>query len=143
MFLEQRFPMAQNLQGDDALRTRGPHKTSGSPGGTENGRADVPEDLSEVMDFSKYDLGTTMRLVVLSGESRRIEVKRGSRHGSIFIKDGEIYRVETSERQGDEALFDILSWDKTVHSDVRQVEPVEPNVRIATTVLLNLMKNRP
>lgn len=109
----------------------------------EEHRQDVecPEDLSEVMDFSRYDLRTTLRLIVLSGESRRVDVRRGSKHGSIYIKDGEIYRVSTGELRGDEALFDILSWDKTAHEDVQQIEVPQANVRISTAVFLNLMKN--
>jgi len=101
-----------------------------------------PEDLSEVMDFSRYALRTTIRLVVLSGESRRIEIRRGSRIGSIFVRDGEIYRAVTTDLNGDEALFEILAWDKAVHSDVLQTEPVEKNVHISTNVLLSLMENR-
>jgi hypothetical protein len=101
-----------------------------------------PEDLSEVMDFSSYNLPTTIRLIVLSGECRKIEVKRGSRNGLIYIKAGEIYRVETNESLGDEAFFEILAWDRATHQDGKEPEPPEPNVRIATTVLLEAMKNR-
>jgi hypothetical protein len=100
-----------------------------------------PNDLSEVMDFSRYDLRTTIRLIVLSGESRRVEVKRGSRKGSIFIREGEIYRVEARDREGDEALFEILSWDKTIHSDFLQSECPDRNIRIATQVFLNMMES--
>ena len=54
-----------------------------------------PEDLAEVMDFSGYDLFTTVRLIVSSGESRKIQVKKGGLTGFMFIKEGEIYCVET------------------------------------------------
>jgi len=101
-----------------------------------------PKDLSEVMDFSRYDLGTTIRLIVLSGESRRVDVRRGSRKGSIFVREGEIYRADTSELEGDEALFDILSWDKTIHSDTLQVDFPDRNVRIPTHVFLSLLEKR-
>ena len=101
-----------------------------------------PEDLSEVMDFSRYDLRTTVRLIVLSGESRRVEVKRGSRRGVIFIRDGEIYRVTTKDLEGDEAMFDILSWDKTVHSDSPQRDFPPRNVRVPTHVLLRVLESR-
>jgi len=99
-----------------------------------------PEDLSEVMDFSIYDLRTTIRLIVLSGESRRIDVRRGSKQGSIFVKEGEIYRAVTNERQGDEAFFEILSWDRSVHTDTQQVESLDKNLRIPTSVFLNLIR---
>jgi len=101
-----------------------------------------PEDLSEVMDFSRYDLRTTIRLIVLSGESRRVDVKRGSRNGSIYIREGEIYRVQADDLQGDEALFEILSWDKTIHNDFLQSECPERNIRIATQVFLSMMESR-
>lgn len=101
---------------------------------------DQPEDLSEVIDFSNYDLRTTIRLIVLSGESRRIDVKKLSAEGSIFIKGGEIYRVVTNERFGDEALFEILSWKNGVHSDVKENKSLEKNIRISTTVLLDLLQ---
>jgi hypothetical protein len=102
---------------------------------------DHPEDLSEVMDFSSYDLRTTIRLIVLSGESRRIDIKRGSIAGQIFIRGGEIYRAVTTERQGDEAFFEILSWKNAVHSDSQQIRLPETNVRISTAVFLDLLKN--
>ena len=101
-----------------------------------------PEDLSEVMDFSRYDLRTTIRLIVLSGESRRVDVRRGSRIGSIFVQDGEIYRVDVGTLGGDEALFEILSWDKTNHSDCQQHECPERNIRISTPVFLDMMESR-
>jgi len=102
----------------------------------------VPENLSEVMDYSIYDLRTTIRLIVLSGESRMVEVRRGSKQGSIHIKEGEIYSAATGERQGDEAFFEILSWDKAVHSDCRHPDPPERNVRIQTSILLDLMQEQ-
>lgn len=107
-----------------------------------SGHAEHPEDLSEVMDFSSYDLRTTIRLIVLSGESRRVDVKKGSSQGSIFIKEGEIYRVITGEGEGDEALFEILSWDKAVHADYNEAILHEKNMRIQTSVFLDLMDSR-
>jgi hypothetical protein len=106
-----------------------------------NANGDPPEDLSEIMDFSIYDLRTTIRLIVLSAEPRRIDVKRGSLSGTIFIKEGEICRAETNERDGDEAFFEILSWENAVHSDTTHAELPEANVRIPTAVLLDLLKS--
>lgn len=110
-----------------------------STGENDSGLDRQPEDLSEVMDFSSYDLRTTIRLIVLSGESRRVEVKRGTLNGSIFVKEGDIYRAFTDEREGDEAFFEILSWNKAVHMDSQESGPLERNVRISTQVLLDLM----
>ncbi len=98
-----------------------------------------PEDLSEVMDFSSYELRTTIRLIVESGESRRVDVRQCSKRGAVFVKEGEIYRVETDETQGDEAFFEILAWDKAVHSDTLQGETPDQNVRIPTNVFLDLL----
>lgn len=109
-----------------------------STGSTQN---DHPEDLSEVMDFSSYDLRTTIRLVVLSGESRSINIKKGSLSGRIFIKGGEIYRVVTNDREGDEAFFEILSWKNAAHSDSQQTRLPEANVRISTAVFLDLLQS--
>jgi hypothetical protein len=101
-----------------------------------------PEDLAEVMDFSGYDLFTTVRLIVSSGESRKIQVKKGGLTGFMFIKEGEIYRVETVDRHGDEAFFEIISWKNASHTDMQEADPPESNVRISTSVLLDLMKSR-
>jgi hypothetical protein len=95
------------------------------------------------MDFSGYDLFTTVRLIVSSGESRKIQVKKGRLQGSMFISEGEICRVETDERKGDEAFFEILSWKNASHTDAHEADPPERNVRISTSVLLDLMKSRP
>ncbi|MBI5249475.1 MAG: DUF4388 domain-containing protein [Desulfomonile tiedjei] len=93
------------------------------------------------MDFSSYDLRTTVRLIVLSGESRRIDVARGSMRGSIFIKEGEIYGAITNDLQGDEAFFEIFSWKNKTHADSQVTEPMEKNIRIPTGVLIDLLKN--
>jgi hypothetical protein len=121
---------------------RAPRPESSTDDCSAESLSEMPEDLSEVMDFSSYNLVTTIRLIVLSGECRRIEVQRGSRKGSIFIKAGEIYRVETSEREADEAFFEILSWDRALHKDCKEAEPPEPNMRISTKVLLEAMKSQ-
>lgn len=112
-----------------------------SLGSAGNAKDDHPKDLSEVMDFSSYDLRTTIRLIVLSGESRKVDVKRGSMSGAIFIKEGEIYRAITHDREGDEAFFEILSWKNAVHNDSQQTELPEANVRISTGVFLDLLKS--
>ncbi|MEW6350098.1 MAG: DUF4388 domain-containing protein [Thermodesulfobacteriota bacterium] len=113
----------------------GPAKSDLEPDGQ-------PEDLSEVIDFSSYDLRTTIRLIVSSGESRRLDVRRGSKRGAIFIRGGEIYRVVADQSQGDEALFEILSWDKTSHCDSRESDAEERNVRISTEVFLDLLEKQ-
>lgn len=109
-------------------------------GDGQSGNGNAPENLSEVMDYSSYDLRTTIRLIVMSGESRRISVKRGSRQGSIYVKDGEIYMAETGETGGDEAFFEILAWDKAIHSDAPQDVPPDANMRISTRVFLDLLQ---
>jgi hypothetical protein len=94
------------------------------------------------MDFSSYDLMTTIRLIVLSGESRRVDVKRGSRRGCIYIKAGEIYRVVADQRHGDAAFFEIIAWDRAVHKDGQESTVLEGNMRISTSVLLQSMRNQ-
>lgn len=111
--------------------------------GAEHSDTDIyPDDLSEVMDFSSYNLRTTIRLIVLSGECRRIEVKRRSKHGYVFVKEGEIYRAVTDENEGDAAFFEILGWDRAVHRDYKEDDPPERNIRISTSVLLDAMKSQ-
>lgn len=110
--------------------------------GSDHSESNHPEDLSEVMDFSSYDLRTTVRLIVLSGESRRIDVKKGSREGAIYIREGEIFRAVAGTLHGDEAFFEILSWKNETHSDSLSTEDMGNNVRIPTTVLVDLLKGR-
>ena len=102
---------------------------------------EYPEDLSEIMDYSSYDLRTTIRLVVLSGESRRVDVMKGSKRGAIFIKGGEILSVVANDLKGDEAFFEILSWIKADHSDAHEPDQPERNMRVSTSVLLDLLKD--
>ncbi len=97
-------------------------------------------DLTEVIDFSAYDLRTTIRLIVASGEARRVDVRRGSKRGSIYIKGGEIFRVVAEQSNGDEAMFEILSWDKATHSDSKEVDSDAKNMRIPTEVFLDLIE---
>jgi len=128
------------LGGVTLVRDRSASRSSGSTDYGEAAGGDYPEDLSEVMDFSSYDLRTTLRLIVLSGETRRVDVVRGSKRGSIFIREGEIYRAVSNEAVGDEAFFDILSWERATHADVQVAQPPESNLRISTEVLLDLLK---
>ncbi len=104
--------------------------------------SELPDSLSEIMDFSSYDLRTTVRLIVLSGETRTVRVIRGSKQGSIYIKGGEIYAAVTNSCQGDEAFFEMLSWDDANHADHNEVNDSESNMRIPTKVLLEVMNSR-
>jgi hypothetical protein len=106
------------------------------------GNNELPDSLSEIMDFSSYDLFTTLRLIVLSGETRSVDVRKGSKRGSIYIKGGEIYAAVTNSCRGDEAFFEILSWASAEHSDHNEVETPEKNLRIPTKVLLEIMNSR-
>jgi hypothetical protein len=106
------------------------------------GTNELPDSLSEIMDFSSYDLCTTLRLIVLSGETRSVDVRRGSKRGSVYIKGGEIYAAVTNSCQGDEAFFEMLSWDTANHSDYNEPNGSERNVRIPTKVLLEVMNSR-
>ncbi len=136
--------MAERLhRGDNALTHSDVKDPLDRVPGSDNSDSDVyPDDLSEVMDFSSYNLRTTIRLIVLSGECRRIEVKRRSKQGYIFIKEGEIYRTVTDENEGDEAFFEILAWDRAIHRDYKEATPPEKNMRISTSVLLEAMKSQ-
>ncbi len=100
----------------------------------------VPEDLSQVINFSYYDLCTTLRLIVLSGESREVKVRKGSRNGAIYIADGEIQAAMTRDRAGDEALFEILSWEAASHVDVHHADRPVRNIRLSTGVLLEILR---
>jgi hypothetical protein len=106
-----------------------------------NSDPDCPSDVSEVIDFSNYDLKTTIRLIVLSGEARKITVNRGSVSGTIFIKEGEVFNAETIDATGDEAFFQILSWKNAAHFDSSFDNIPETNIRVPTSALLNLMKS--
>jgi hypothetical protein len=103
---------------------------------------ELPDSLSEIMDFSSYDLCTTLRLIVLSGETRTVDVRRGSKRGSVHIKGGEIYAAVTNSCRGDEAFFEMLSWESAEHSDSNEVDAPERNLRIPTKVLLEIMNSR-
>ncbi len=103
---------------------------------------EIPDSLSEIMDFSSYDLCTTIRLIVLSGESRTVQVARGSKNGRIYIKGGEICAANTNSCQGDEAFFEMISWVDAQHSDHNEINSSERNLRISTDVLLEIMNNR-
>ncbi len=102
---------------------------------------ETPRDLSEVINYSTYDLKSTIRLIVLSGECRRIDIAKGASKASIYANAGEIYHVRTDTNHGDEAFFEILSWKNAVHSDVRQTQLPDVNMRIPTSVLLDLLKS--
>jgi len=109
-------------------------------GSGEPTRNNVPDDLAQVINFSDYDLCTTLRLITLSGESREVSIRRGANQGTIYIADGEIRAAATRDLAGDEALFQILSWDAASHVDAHHAAPAERNIRVSTPVLLEILK---
>jgi hypothetical protein len=40
-----------------------------------------------------------------------MEVRSGSRKGDIFFRDGEIIHARERQYKGEEAFYNILSWD--------------------------------
>jgi hypothetical protein len=38
-------------------------------------------------------------------------VRSGGQRGSVFFKDGEVVHAETDNLTGEEAFYDILSWE--------------------------------
>jgi hypothetical protein len=114
------------------------YETRNGPG--ERKQDGVPEGLSEVIDFSGYDLCTTLRLIALSGECRQVKVRKGSRQGAIYISAGEIQAAVTKDRAGDEALFESLSWEGASHVDLPHADPLERNISTSTQVLLEILK---
>lgn len=69
-------------------------------------------------------------------------MKRGTKHGAIYINQGEICRAVAGPIEGDEAFFEILSWDKAVHGDTQEPEAIERNMKVSTDVLLHLIKDQ-
>jgi len=38
-------------------------------------------------------------------------VKSGTRTGTIFVRDGEIVHAKTGDLEGEEAFYEIISWE--------------------------------
>ena len=62
--------------------------------------------------LKNIDLTDLLQMCCLSCSSMTILVKKGSDHGMIYIKDGQIIHAKYRSITGEDAFFDILSWGR-------------------------------
>ncbi len=74
------------------------------------------------------NLADMIQLACLESKERKLLVLAGHRSGEIFFSKGEVVHCSTGKKQGEEAFYEMLSWDrgsfKFVHeaTDVRTIE---------------------
>lgn len=61
--------------------------------------------------ITNVSLHDVIQLICIGRNTCRMKVRSGSRQGSIFFRDGEIVHAEEQEHKGEDAFFNILSWD--------------------------------
>lgn len=56
-------------------------------------------------------LPDVIQLVCIGRNSCRMHVRSGARSGFIVVKEGEITHAETGALKGEEAFYEIISWE--------------------------------
>jgi hypothetical protein len=61
-------------------------------------------------------LPDVIQLICISRNTCRMAVRSGLKAGTVFVRDGEIVHAETANLKGEEAFYDIMSWELGVFS---------------------------
>ncbi len=61
--------------------------------------------------ITNVSLHDVIQLICIGRNTCRMEVRSGSKRGSIFFREGEIVHAQEKANKGEEAFFEILSWD--------------------------------
>ncbi len=61
-----------------------------------------------VTNISLPDL---IQLLCIGRNSCRMKIRTGTHKGLVYFRDGEIVHAETGDLEGEEAFYQILSWE--------------------------------
>jgi two-component system, chemotaxis family, protein-glutamate methylesterase/glutaminase len=64
-----------------------------------------------VTNISLPDL---IQLLCIGRSTCRMQIRAGKQNGMIYFRDGEIIHAETGDLGGEEAFYEILSWETGV-----------------------------
>lgn len=60
--------------------------------------------------LDELPLPDIIQLVSVSGKTGVFDLRRGTRTGQIFLRDGQIVHAHTSRLEGDEAVYELATW---------------------------------
>lgn len=61
--------------------------------------------------FSGLSLGSLLQIVELERKTCTLKVGSANQEGYLYIKDGELLDAEAGEIKGDEAAFEMMTWE--------------------------------
>lgn len=61
--------------------------------------------------ITNTSLPDVIQLICIGRNSCRMSVKSGTRRGIVVVRDGEIIHAETSDQRGEDAFYEIISWE--------------------------------
>ncbi|MEW6533099.1 MAG: DUF4388 domain-containing protein [Thermodesulfobacteriota bacterium] len=70
-------------------------------------------------------LHEVVQLMCIGGHTRRLHVRSGTRKGDIYFRSGEIIHAQNGASQGEEAFYQILSWETGAFECDEQAPQVE------------------
>ncbi len=77
-----------------------------------------------VTNISLPDL---IQLLCIGRNSCRMQIRAGTQKGLIYFRDGEIIHAETEDLEGEEAFYQILSWEIGIFEGDR-IEPEKETI---------------
>jgi DNA-binding response OmpR family regulator len=63
--------------------------------------------------FSGLTLGSLLQIVELEKKTCTLRVESEGREGHLYIKDGDLLDAEAGDLAGDEAAFEMMTWEET------------------------------
>ncbi len=105
---------------------------------------DLYEKVDQLLNFeggfvgsvAQLELSDIIQMVCLGKKSLTVEVKSKNRVGHIYVIDGDIVNARTGKVEGEEAFYEILSWEKGEFRFLPPEEKIEKRIEIRWENLL-------
>lgn len=104
-----------------------PDKDQESKGSNENTRSAKLRSLVQRQGFTgkldQFQLVDILQMCCLSRRTGRLQISKGVESGVMFLADGNMIHAVAGEREGEEAVYKIISWDFGQFSFEEGLEP--------------------
>lgn len=84
----------------------------------------------------ELDCEDLIQMYALSGESLVLEIRRGKDVGFLYFNKGRVIHAETSDKEGEEAFFEIQSWRSGIFKREPLTDEVPQTINIGVDSLL-------
>ncbi len=102
------------------------------------------EKINQLLDFesgfvgsvAQLELTDIIQMVCLGKKSLTVEIRSKNKVGYIYVVDGDIVNARTGKLEGEEAFYEILSWEKGEFRFLPPEEKIEKKIQMRWENLL-------